>query len=101
MNKCHLIKNRSELEFIFKNEKNKKFVMKVVSNEIEHKTEVGGVKLNIKNLDEALKSFDDITENILVKKTNIKNFFKGYRKNILSSLVLYLVMKLIYLNLNH
>jgi len=72
MNKCHLIKNRSELEFIFKNEKSKKFVMKVVSNEIEHKTEVGGVKLNIKTLDEALKSFDDITENILIKKPNIK-----------------------------
>ena len=72
MNKCHLIKNKSELEFIFKNEKNKKFVMKVVSNEIEHKTEVGGVKLNIKTLDEALKSFDDITENILTKKPNIK-----------------------------
>ena len=46
--------------------------MKVVSNEIEHKTEVGGVKLNIKTLDEALKSFDDITENILTKKPNIK-----------------------------
>ncbi len=72
MNKCHLIKNKSELEFIFKNEKNKKFVMKVVSNEIEHKTEVGGVKLNIKTLDEALKSFHDITENILIKKPNIK-----------------------------
>ena len=72
MNKCHLIKNKSELELIFKNEKNKKFVMKVVSNEIEHKTEVGGVKLNIKTLDEALKSFDDITENILTKKPNIK-----------------------------
>ena len=72
MNKCHLIKNKSELEFIFKNEKNKKFVMKVVSNEIEHKTEVGGVKLNIKTLDEALKSFDNITENILTKKPNIK-----------------------------
>ena len=72
MNKCHLIKNKSELEFIFKNEKNKNFVMKVVSNEIEHKTEFGGVKLNIKTLDEALKSFDDITENILIKKPNIK-----------------------------
>ena len=72
MNKCHLIKNKSELEFIFKNEKNKKFVMKVVSNEIEHKTEVGGVKLNIKTLDEALKSFDDITKNISIKKPNIK-----------------------------
>ena len=72
MNKCHLIKNKSELEYIFKSEKNKKFVMKVVSNEIEHKTEVGGVKLNIKTLDEALKSFDDITKNILIKKPNIK-----------------------------
>ncbi len=72
MNKCHLIKNRSELEFIFKNEKSKKFVMKVVSNEIDHKTEVGGVKLNIKTFDEALKSFDDITENIMIKKPNIK-----------------------------
>ncbi len=72
MNKCLLIKNKSELELIFKNEKNKKFVMKVVSNEIEHKTEVGGVKLNIKTLDEALKSFDNITENILTKKPNIK-----------------------------
>ncbi len=72
MNKCHLVKKKSELELIFKNEKNKKFVMKVVSNEIKHKTEVGGVKLNIKTLDEALKSFDDITENILIKKPNIK-----------------------------
>ncbi len=70
MNKCHLIKNKSELEVIFKNEKSKKFVMKVVSNEIEHKTEVGGVKLNIKTLDEAIKSFDEIMENILVNKPN-------------------------------
>ncbi len=72
MNKCYLVKKKSELELIFKNEKNKKFVMKVVSNQIKHKTEVGGVKLNIKTLDEALKSFDDITENILTKKPNIK-----------------------------
>ncbi len=70
MNKCHLIKNKSELEVIFKNEKSKTFVMKVVSNEIEHKTEVGGVKLNIKTLDEAIKSFDEIMENILVNKPN-------------------------------
>ena len=28
MNKCHLIKNKSELQFIFNNKKNKKFVMK-------------------------------------------------------------------------
>ena len=72
MNRCYLIKNKSELEKTFKNEKSSKFVMKVVSNEIEHKTDVGGVKLNIKTLDEALKTFDEITENTLIKKPDIK-----------------------------
>jgi acetate---CoA ligase (ADP-forming) len=38
-------------------------VMKIVSPEIIHKTEAGGVKIDIKNADEAVKAFDEIIAN--------------------------------------
>lgn len=38
-------------------------VMKIVSDQIVHKTEAGGVKLNIKTLEEGVKAFKDLNIN--------------------------------------
>ncbi len=38
-------------------------VMKIASPQILHKTDVGGVKLNIKNTDELIESYEEITSN--------------------------------------
>ena len=38
--------------------------MKIVSSDIQHKTDIGGVVLNIDNLDLAKKSYQDIFKNI-------------------------------------
>ena len=58
-----LIKNRDDLISI---ESKIKFpvVCKVVSNEITHKTEVGGVKLNIKNIPELQSAYDEIISSV-------------------------------------
>ena len=64
-----LIRNKDELKSIF-NEDNNKYVMKIVSPDIQHKTDVGGVKLNIGNIDNAIKSYEEIHLNI---KNNAPN----------------------------
>jgi acetyltransferase len=46
-------------------------VMKIVSKDIVHKTEVGGVKLNIKNSKEVMKCYDDIINSVKKKLKNI------------------------------
>jgi acyl-CoA synthetase (NDP forming) len=45
-------------------------VMKIVSPQIVHKTEVGGVKLDLENPDEVKKAYNDIYINILEKVPN-------------------------------
>ena len=64
-----LIRNKDELKSIF-NEDNNKYVMKIVSPDIQHKTDVGGVKLNIGNIDNAIKCYEEIHLNI---KNNAPN----------------------------
>ena len=64
-----LIRNKDELKSIF-NEDNNNYVMKIVSPDIQHKTDVGGVKLNIGNIDNAIKSYEEIHLNI---KNNAPN----------------------------
>ena len=64
-----LVRNKDELKSIF-NEDNNKYVMKIVSPDIQHKTDVGGVKLNIGNIDNAIKSYEEIHLNI---KNNAPN----------------------------
>ena len=39
-------------------------VLKLSSETITHKTDVGGVKLNLKTLDEVVEAFDEIKENV-------------------------------------
>ena len=48
------------------------FAMKVVSREISHKTDVGGVKLNIRNVNEAEAAWDEITKSIRHKAPHAK-----------------------------
>ena len=64
-----LVRNKGELKSIF-NEDNNKYVMKIVSPDIQHKTDVGGVKLNIGDIDNAIKSYEEIHLNI---KNNAPN----------------------------
>ena len=64
-----LIRNKDELKSIF-NEDNNNYVMKIISPDIQHKTDVGGVKLNIGNIDNAIKSYEEIHLNI---KNNAPN----------------------------
>ena len=64
-----LIKDIEDLSFYFKEGKDK-YVMKIVSSDIQHKTDIGGVVLNIDNLDLANKSYQDIFKNV---KNNAPN----------------------------
>ncbi len=64
-----LIKDIEDLSFYFKEGKDK-YVMKIVSSDIQHKTDIGGVVLNIDNLDLAKKSYQDIFKNV---KNNAPN----------------------------
>ncbi len=47
-------------------------VMKILSPDIIHKTDVGGVILNIKNEEEALKAWDQIMKNVSEKAPNAR-----------------------------
>ena len=64
-----LIKDIEDLSSYFKEGKDK-YVMKIVSSDIQHKTDIGGVVLNIDNLDLARKSYQDIFKNV---KNNAPN----------------------------
>jgi len=65
-----IINKVEELSQYFKNNKDK-YVMKVVSSEIQHKTDVGGVVLNIDNLELAQNSYDEIIKNVKNKLPNV------------------------------
>jgi hypothetical protein len=64
-----LIKDIEELSSYFKESKNK-YVMKIVSSDIQHKTDVGGVVLNIDNLELARSAYQNIFKNV---KNNAPN----------------------------
>ncbi len=57
------IKNLDDLSSLFKND-DTKYVMKILSSDIQHKTEVGGVILEIKNFDQAREAFKKIHINV-------------------------------------
>ena len=57
------IKNLDDLSSLFKND-DTKYVMKILSSDIQHKTEVGGVILEIKNIDQAREAFKEIHKNV-------------------------------------
>ncbi len=63
------IKDIEDLSSYFKEGKDK-YVMKIVSSDIQHKTDIGGVVLNIDNLDLAQKSYQEIFKNVKNKAPN-------------------------------
>ena len=69
--KSFLIHTAGELPSIF-NEDNNKYVMKIVSSDIQHKTDIGGVILNIKNNDDAQKAYEQILLNVKKNAPNAK-----------------------------
>ena len=66
LNKGKLIKNVQEIKNIYKDIEDG-YVMKVVSKDIQHKTEVGGISINIKSLIEAETKYDEILQNVKTK----------------------------------
>jgi acetate---CoA ligase (ADP-forming) len=66
-----LINNIDELSAIF-NENQNKHVMKIVSSEIQHKTDVGGVILNIEGVEQAKKAYEQILSNVKKNALNAK-----------------------------
>ena len=69
--KSFLIHTAGELPSIF-NEDNNKYVMKIVSSDIQHKTDIGGVILNIKNNDDAQKAYEQILSDVKKNAPNAK-----------------------------
>ena len=66
LNKGKLIKNVQEIKNIYKDIEDG-YVMKVVSKDIQHKTEVGGISINIKSLIEAETKYGEILQNVKTK----------------------------------
>ncbi len=58
-----LIHSAGELSSIFKRD-NDKYVMKIVSSDIQHKTDIGGVILNIENINDAQEAYEKILSNV-------------------------------------
>ncbi|PIC72863.1 acetate--CoA ligase family protein [Sporosarcina sp. P17b] len=52
------------------NDINYPVVLKVNSNKIQHKSEIGGVKLNIKDKEQLLNTYSEMLSNDLIPKTN-------------------------------
>lgn len=67
-----LVKDESEIEKVFVQIKSEKLIAKINSDEIAHKTDVGGVILNIETLGEAKKAYNDILNNIEKYSPNSK-----------------------------
>ena len=66
-----LINDIEELSLHFKDNKNK-YVMKIVSSDIQHKTDIGGVILNVDNLEMAKSSYQKILKNVKNNSPNAK-----------------------------
>ena len=60
------IEKIDDLSPIFENDNNK-YVMKILSSDIQHKTDVGGVILNIENIEQAKEAFNKIHKNVKEK----------------------------------
>ncbi|MDI6820794.1 MAG: acetate--CoA ligase family protein [Patescibacteria group bacterium] len=70
-----LIQKKKDLNKLFRTKKEQLLAMKIISQNIIHKTDVHGIKLNIKNLEEAEKSWDSILKSI--KKNNLRAKIEG------------------------
>ena len=69
--KGKLVQNKTELKRTVK-KLGFPIAMKIVSQDISHKTDVGGVELNIQNEKEAEKAFNRILRNVKKKKPKAK-----------------------------
>ena len=65
----HLVKNQAQLESI-SDKLEYPVVMKVNSSAIQHKSEVGGVKLNIKNAEELNQAYNELLNNDKLPKVD-------------------------------
>ncbi|MHA1168765.1 MAG: acetate--CoA ligase family protein [Candidatus Hodarchaeales archaeon] len=69
VNKTIMIKDREELVSVLKSEElNYPLVIKIVSPEIVHKTDVGGVLLGLKNSEHAITSYDAMIDSVKAKR---------------------------------
>ncbi len=66
LNKGKLIKNVQEIKNLSEDLEDG-YAMKVVSKDIQHKTEVGGIAINVKSLMEVETKFDEIIKNVKTK----------------------------------
>jgi acyl-CoA synthetase (NDP forming) len=64
--KTFLAKNKEDLRNFTKKTKFP-VVLKIFSPDIIHKTETGGIKINLKNLEETEKAYDEILKNVKLK----------------------------------
>ena len=67
--KPSLITKSEDLSPIFENNVDK-YVMKILSSDIQHKTDVGGVILNIEDIEQAKEAFKTIHKNVTEKAPN-------------------------------
>ena len=67
--KSSLITKPEDLSPIFENDVDK-YVMKILSSDIQHKTDVGGVILNIEDIEQAKEAFKTIHKNVTEKAPN-------------------------------
>ena len=66
LNKGKLINNIQEIKSLYEDIEDG-YVMKVVSKDIQHKTEVGGIAINVKSLTEAETKYNEIIQNVKTK----------------------------------
>jgi len=64
--KSSLIEKLDDLSSFYENDGDK-YVMKILSSDIQHKTDVGGVILNIENIEQAKEAFKKINTNVKEK----------------------------------
>jgi acetyltransferase len=62
-----LVKEKGELESAIKKVGGNSFIMKAISPDVIHKTDMGAVKLNIKNIEEAEVAWDEIISSVKSK----------------------------------
>ena len=89
-NEKQVIENSSQIGF--------PLAMKVLSNQIVHKTETGGVELNIKNLDElkiSFKKLSDVFQKLKIKSSDEKFLIQKMEKGIAEIILGYRVDELV------
>lgn len=67
-----LLRRKEQLDAALKKFKNRTLAMKIISKDIVHKTDVGGVRLNLKTAEEAVKAWDGIMKSAKKKMPRAK-----------------------------